>query len=143
MGRPRKFKTPNALLEKWNEYKADCENRFVLRHEFSAKNSEFISKELRHSVTVTIEGFCRFAGISRRCFYEYYANDSRFGDTVTRMREECEVDAREKFETGQIPPQLAALRMGNHGYGANAKVDVNTNLADEWVAAMMEVDDKQ
>ena len=42
------------------------------------------------------------------------------------MREECEVDARMKFETGQIPTQLAGLWMSNYGY--TTKTDNNTNL---------------
>ena len=32
------------------------------------------------------------------------------------MREECEIDAREKFELGVIPSQLAGLWMSNYGY---------------------------
>jgi hypothetical protein len=61
-----------------------------------------------------------FAGISRRCFYEYYNGDVVYGDTITRIREECEVDARQKFELGIIPSKLAGLWMSNYGYG---KVD--------------------
>lgn len=116
MGRSRKFKSAKQLEEVWEEYKDDCNNRLVLTHDFSSKNSEFVSKELRRSVTYTIEGFCVFAGISRAAFYERYANDIRYADMVTRMKEECEVDAREKFELGVIPPQLAGLWMSKHGY---------------------------
>ena len=47
MGRPRKFKTVKALEEAWEEYKAWCNNQTVLTHEFSSKNSEFVSKELK------------------------------------------------------------------------------------------------
>ena len=32
------------------------------------------------------------------------------------MREECEVDARKKFELQIIPSQLAGLWMSNYGY---------------------------
>ena len=41
------------------------------------------------------------------------------------MREECEVDARMKFELGVIPPQLAPLWMSKHGY--SIKTDNNVN----------------
>lgn len=115
MGRPRKF-TRKTLEEAWAAYKADCDSRTVLTHEFSAKNSEFVSAELKRRVTYTIEGFCVFAGLARQDFYATYAEDVRFRDIVTRMREECEVDAREKFETGQIPTQLAGLWMSKYGY---------------------------
>ena len=126
MGRPRKIKSVKALEEAWAEYKEKCDKQNVLAHEFSAKNSEFVTAVLRRSITYTIEGFCVYIGLARSKFYETYGNDERFRDTVTRMREECEVDARMKFETGQIPTQLAGLWMSNYGY--TTKTDNNTNL---------------
>ncbi len=116
MGRPRKITSVKKLEELWEEYKQNCDNRTVLTHDFSSKNSEFVSAKLQRSVTYTIEGFCVFIGIARSTFYEIYANDEKFSDTVTRMREECEIDAREKFELGIIPSQLAGLWMSNYGY---------------------------
>ena len=102
MGRPRKFKTPKALETAWKTYKAWCNNQSVLTHEFSAKNSEFVSKELKRSITCTIEGFCVWAELSRQAFYDTYANNPQFLDIVTRMKEECEIDARTKFELGAV-----------------------------------------
>ena len=125
MGRPRKIKSVKALEEAWAEYKLYCDHQSVLTHEFSAKNSEFVSKKLQKSITYTIEGFCAYIGLSRSKFYETYAEDERYGDTVTRMREECEVDARTKFETGQIPTQLAGLWMSNYGYTTKTEAKAN------------------
>lgn len=127
MGRPRKFKTVKQLEEAWEAYKAECDNQMVLTHDFSSKNSEFVSKELRRSVTYTIEGFCVFSGISRSTFYEIYAEDKRFSDMVTRMKEECEVDARKKFELQMVPSQLAGLWMSHYGY--TTKTDTNVDGA--------------
>lgn len=127
MGRPRKFKTVKQLEEAWEAYKAECDNQMVLTHDFSSKNSEFVSKELRRSVTYTIEGFCVFSGISRSTFYEIYAEDKRFSDMVTRMKEECEVDARKKFELQMVPSQLAGLWMSHYGY--TTKTDTNVDSA--------------
>lgn len=124
MGRPRKFKSVNALSAAWEQYKAWCNDQKVLTHDFSAKNSEFVSAELKRSVTYTIEGFCAWVGLARTNFYETYANDERFRDIVTRMREECEVDARMKFELGVIDTRLAPLWMSKHGYGTKT-VDMN------------------
>lgn len=121
MGRPRKFKTARAMEEAWKEYKDWCNNQRVLTHDFSSKNSEFVSAELKRSVTCTIEGFCVHTGIARSNFYETYAVDPRYRDIVTRMKEECEVDARMKFELGVIDPKLAALWMGKYGYGAKVE----------------------
>lgn len=116
MPRPRKFKTPKALAEAWEQYKAWCNDQEVLTHDFSSKNSEFVSAKLKRSVTYTIEGFCVWAGIARSNFYETYAADERFRDIAARMREECEVDARMKFELGVIDTRLAPLWMSRHGY---------------------------
>lgn len=124
MGRPRKFKNEKALSNAWEEYKAWCNNQSVLTHEFSSKNSQFVSKELRRSVTYTIEGFCVWVGLARSNFYETYAEDERFRDIVTRMKEECEVDARMKFELGIIEPRLAPLWMSKHGYSVKTESNV-------------------
>jgi hypothetical protein len=74
-------------------------------------------------VTFTIEGFCDFADISRQAFHEHYADNKRFVDIVTRIREACEVDARKKFELGVIPSQLSGLWMSKYGY--TTKTDSN------------------
>lgn len=131
MGRQRKFNSVKALEETWEEYKADCDSQMVLTHDFSAKNSEFVSKELRRNITYTIEGFCVFAGISRSKFYANYADNEKYGDIVTRMKEQCEVDARKKFELSIIPAQLAGLWMSKYGYTTKTDTNVSGNLTIE------------
>lgn len=131
MARPRKFKTPKALASAWDAYKAWCEDQNVLTHEFSQKRGEFVSTKLKRSVTCTIEGFCVWAGMSRSGFYEYYAANEKFVDIVTRMREECEIDARMKFELGVIDPRLAALWMSKHGYNTKTEAVPNTTQEDD------------
>jgi len=119
LARSKKFKTAKALADAWTEYKTWCDDRKTLTHGFSAKNSEFVSKNLRRSVTYTVEGFCAWAGISRQSFYETYGR--QFPDTFTRIREECEVDARMKFELGIIDSRLAPLWMSRYGYSTSAE----------------------
>ena len=121
MGRPRKFNNVKQLEKAWEEYKEFCNNQPVLTHDFSAKNSEFVSAELKRSVTYTIEGFCVFIGISRAAFYERYAGDNKFADMVTRMKEECEIDARMKFELGVVDSKLAGLWMSHYGYSTKTE----------------------
>lgn len=128
MGRPRKFKSAKELREAWEEYKTDCNNREVLTHDFSSKNSEFVSAKLKRSVTCTIEGFCVYIGIPRQDFYSTYSEDKKFCDIVTRIREECEIDAREKFELGIIPSQLAGLWMSKYGYTTKQDTNINGSL---------------
>lgn len=131
MSRQRKFKNARALEEVWELYKDYCENKTVLVHDFSSKNSEFVSAELKKSVTYTIEGFCAYSGISRASFYEHYGKDKRYADIVTRMREECEVDAREKFELQVIPSQLAGLWMSKYGYTTRQENTIDATISAE------------
>ena len=118
-GRSGKFKSAKALAEAWAGYKAWCDSRRAMTHGFSSKHAKFVSKELSRSVTYTIEGFCAWSGISRAAFYETYSK--KFPDTFTCMREECEVDARMKFELGVVDSRLAPLWMSRYGYRANAE----------------------
>ena len=136
----RRFESPEDLETAWEGYKEYCNDQSVLTHDFSSKNSEFVSKELKRSITYTIEGFCVHAKISRAQFYETYANgEQSYADIVTRMREECEIDARAKFELGIIPTQLAGLWMSKHGYSLKTdnqiNADITVNLADQIQAA--------
>ena len=55
MGRPRKIKSVKALEDAWAEYKEFCDEQNVIAHEFSAKNSEFVSKKLQRKITYTID----------------------------------------------------------------------------------------
>ncbi len=126
--RPKKIKSVKAMEEAWEDYKRHCDSREVLCHDFSSKNSEFVTAKLHKAVTYTILGFCNFIGLTRSSFYDTYMNDPKFSDIVTRISEECELDAREKFELGIIPPQLAALWMSKHGYSTKEQVENKTEV---------------
>ena len=82
-------------------------------------------------MTYTIEGFCVFAGIPRSAFYDTYAEKKRYSDIVTRMKEECEVDARKKFELQVIPSQLAGLWMSKYGYTTKQDTNISGSLDTE------------
>lgn len=130
MGRKLRFNTPEEMEQCWEDYKHECDYKKVLVHDFSSKNSEFVIAELYKSVTYTIEGFCVYAHMPRSTFYDTYSCKKKYSDIVTRIREECEVDAREKFELQIIPPQLAGLWMSKYGY--TTKVENNiSGLQDE------------
>lgn len=118
----RKITSPKKMGELWEEYKANCDSREAMTHNFSQKSGQFVSKKLERAVTYTVLGFCRYIGLARQNFYETYCGDPRYHDITTRIREECEVDAREKFELGLIDPKLAPLWMSKYGYGVKAEV---------------------
>lgn len=131
MGRPRKIQSPEQMEQLWEEYKAHCDNREVLTTEFSSKACEFISDNVKKSVTYTIEGFCVYIGIARSKFYETYAESEEYRDLVTRIREESEQDVRDKFELGVIPTQLSGLWMSRYdGYSTKQQIDVNAKVTE-------------
>lgn len=131
MGRPLKIKSPEEMEQLWEEYKQVCDDQEVLTHEFSSKNSEFVSAKLKRSITYTIEGFCVHLKIPRSIFYDTYASMKKYSDIVTRIREECEADARRKFELQMIPSQLAGLWMSKYGYTTKVENNLSGGLDTE------------
>ena len=120
-----KFRSAKNMLDAWEKFKEYCDARSVLVHEFSAKNSEFVSKELKRSITYTIKGFAVWCGMTEQNFYATYSKDSKFESVIARMKEECEVDARSKFELGIIDSRLAGLWMSNYGYTTKAESSIS------------------
>ncbi len=127
----RCFNSPEQMSQYWEDYKQFCDNQQVLTHEFSPKKGEFCSAELKRKVTYTIEGFCVWCKIPRSVFYSTYDTDPAYSDIVAIMREECEMDARIKFETGQIPTQLAGLWMSKHGYTTKTDAELKADVKGE------------
>ena len=80
-----------------------------------------------------------YCNLSRSAFYATYGDDERYSDIVTRMREECEVDARRKFELSMIPSQLAGLWMSKHGY--TTKTDATANVTGTQVVIVDDLDE--
>jgi len=113
MGRHKKF-TRKQLEDKWEEYKQICDDKTLIATEFSQKSSQFVSDYKKVYVTYTIEGFCVWLKMIRSTFYSTYTEDPKYSDIVTRIKEECEMDARQKFETGAINSRLAGLWMSKY-----------------------------
>lgn len=134
----RKIKTAADLEQLWNAYKKQCDENKAITHEFSQKLGEFVSVYLNKPITYTIEGFCAFVGISRDAFYSNYAAKDPWAGKVTRMRLDCEIDTRRKFETGNIPTQLAGLWMSRYGYGQIEAEAHAADIVDEWIAGVQE-----
>lgn len=138
MARPKKIKSPKELLTKWEEFKYDCDNKTAICNEFSSSKGAFVSVELKKPITYTIEGFCIYIGIPRSAFYKIYGEDKKFKDIVTYIKEECELDARRKFEQGTIPTQLSGLWMSKYGY-SNKQETTSSNtvtISDGFIEAL-------
>ena len=133
--RTKKINTPKVMLEVWEEYKSYCDHKTVTRTEFSQKSSEFITAEIPAPITYTFKGFCNYIGMTETNFYVTYNRNDKFKSVIARMKEECELDAREKFENGTINSRLAGLWMSNYGYttktDANIEADVGVTIIDD------------
>jgi len=131
-GRKRRWETPQALLEAWIEYKEYCDTRTVTQTMFSQKDGKFYSQDVPHPITYTVKGFCVYHGMTESNFYMTYADDEEveLKSVIACMKEECEIDARQKFENGTLDSRLAGLWMSNHGYTTNVdqKVDADMSL---------------
>jgi hypothetical protein len=123
-GRPRKIKTPKALEALWAEFKEYCNTRTAVTTAFSQKSGEFVTAIIPKPITYTIKGFCVFVGLTERDFYAVYDKDEKFQSVIARMKEECEIDARQKFENGTIDSRLAGLWMSNYGYSTKAETNM-------------------
>lgn len=114
--REKKFKTAAALAAAWTRYKKWCDEHTVKTRMVEGERERVI--EQSRPLTYTIEGFCAYEKISRQAFHQTYSSNNDFSAVVECIREECEVDARQKFETGQLPSKLAGLWMARYGYAS-------------------------
>ena len=116
MAQRKKFRTPTELERAWENYKAHCDGHMVVQRMVEDGRERRI--EMSRPLTYTIEGFCAYVRISRQGFHKTYSGNAQYAAVYERIKDECEVDARQKFETGQIPSKLAGLWMARYGYTA-------------------------
>lgn len=105
----------------WEKFKEHCDSKTVVKTEFAQKLGEFVTAVIPSPVTYTIKGFCLFIGMTQQNFHATYKKNKKFESVIARMEEECEIDARQKFENGTIPSKLAGLWMSNFGYSTKTE----------------------
>lgn len=138
MARTRKLKSVEEIERLWEAYTAYCDNHTVNLSVFWHKQGAFVGAEVIKPIPYTLKGFCLFAKIPRATFYEAYSKNVLYLDTITRAREQCQLDARIKFEMGLIPHRLANLWLGvNYGYLRKSKASSGESLVNEWVSAVI------
>lgn len=128
MARARKFGSAAALEKAWEEFKEYCDNKTVVTTSFSQKTGSFVTAEIPHPITYTIKGFCAFAGMTEAAFYDLYNKEAKLEPVIARMKQDCEIDAREKFENGTLDSRLAGLWMSNYGYTTNTVSQVSNSV---------------
>lgn len=116
MGQRGRIKSPMQMLKLWEKYKTICDNKSVVVFDHNKKTGEYDINEIIRPITYTIKGFAVFLGMTERNFYSTYNENPKFQYVIARVREECEVNTREKFELGLINPKLAGLWMSKYGY---------------------------
>ena len=129
VARARKFGSAKALETAWDEYKSFCDSKTVVTTAFSQKSGEFVTAEIPKPVTYTVKGFCNYVGMTEQAFYSLYNKDKKLEPVIARMKEECEIDAREKFENGTLDSRLAGLWMANHGYTTKTDSSVKADVS--------------
>lgn len=127
-GKPRKIKSPEEMEKLWEDFKADCDNKTVIRTEFSQKLGEFVTSTIPAPISYTILGFCCFIDLDRKAFYDTYREDPEYTHIVKRMERECEQDVRSKFENKTIPSQLSGLWMSQFGYTVKNEQEIKGNV---------------
>ena len=125
----RRFKKPEDMWMAWESYKEECDNETVVTTAFSQKEAAFVSAEVPHPTTYTLKGFVSSIGMTEQNFNATYEKKSTFESVIARMKLECELDARKKFEKGVIEPRLAGLWMSNYGYTTNVDNKVEADMS--------------
>lgn len=131
MGRKRVFPSVKAFEAVWERYKEQCDGNTRHVVSVSKRDGEIVHADVPAPLTYTVKGFCLFAGISEQAMYDTYGKDGRFLESLTRVRAECELDARKKFEQGYLDPKLAALWMSNYGYSTKTEAKVDSSMEAE------------
>lgn len=128
MARKRKFGSASALEKAWEEFKEYCDSKKVVTTAFSPKTGGFVTAEVPHPITYTIKGFCAFVGMTEAAFYDLYDKEEKLELVIARMKQDCEIDAREKFENGTLDSRLAGLWMSHYGYTQKTDAQVSNSV---------------
>lgn len=117
VGRPRMFKTPEAMQEKIDAYFKDCPDFRVVY----TKDGEAISVP-----TITITGLALYLGfVNRQSMYDY-ENEPLFSDTIKRARSFVEVEYEKMLQSGNCTGAIFALK--NFGWKDKTEVDSNVKF---------------
>lgn len=119
----RTFLTPESMWDAWCEYKDNCNGRTKKQTTFSQREGRHITEEIPAPVSYSFKGFCLYVGMTEQNLYATYYNKNRdvFEPVLARIRDECEIDTKEKLETGQIESRLSGLLLSRYGYSTTVE----------------------
>jgi hypothetical protein len=118
-GRPKNFKTPKEMLDKFLDYYKSC---FI-----TEKNKEGVEYQ-RNIKPVTLIGATNFLDISKDTFAEY-SHKPEFSDTVKKIKQICEEFLIEQMFYNPRQVSMIFLAKNNFGYTdtTEQKVTVTDN----------------
>lgn len=109
-GRPRKYETPEALIDRFYEY------------------LDYIDEKRREGVYLIpdVEGFALFAGLTRTTLFEWErSRGANFSNALQTIRNGIAACKKQLAMQGKIPPLVYTVDMNNnHGYVQQQTLDV-------------------
>lgn len=133
-----KFRSAAQMWEAWEQYKEFCDNKTKTVTSFSQRESRHITDVVPAPVSYTIKGFALWCGMSEANFYMTYrdANKEKFKCVIARMLDECEMDTKEKLESGRIESRLSGLLLSKYGYTTSVKAETDFTNIDNLIAGI-------
>lgn len=133
-----RFRSAASMWETWCKYKEDCNNRTKIVTTFSQREGRHISETVPAPVSYSFKGFCLFCGMTEQNFNATYehANNEKFESVISRMKEECEIDTKEKLESGQIESRMSGLLLSRYGYSNTVEQKTDFTNIDNLIAGI-------
>jgi len=122
VGKPRKFKTKDLLLDKINKYFAYCD-----RNTENKIDKEGVFKKVSRPIPYTIIGMCDFLEIHRDTFNEWIRHDKTYGytDILKKARQKIEKNTLEGAMMGRWKESFSMFILKTHyGYKDNHNINI-------------------
>jgi hypothetical protein len=133
-----KFRSAAQMMEAWERYKEDCDHKTKWVTSFSQREGRHISEEVPAPVSYSLKGFALFCGMTEQNFFATYknANKEKFELVIARIQDECEIDVKQKLESGRIESRLSGLLLSKYGYTTSVKAETDFTNIDNLIAGI-------
>lgn len=133
-----RFRSAASMWDAWCKYKEDCNNRTKIVTTFSQREGRHISESVPAPVSYTLKGFALWCGMSYQNFCATYENSNKekFDKVIACMKDECEIDTKEKLESGQIESRLSGLLLSKYGYSNTVEQKTDFTNIDNLIAGI-------
>lgn len=131
IGRPKQYSNPEQLEEIAEEYFRWVLDNPMLQEKMFASNGRIVKDDAKIQRPMSIVGFCLFAGISKKTFYNY-ANDESFLHIITYIKNTIYTYKLDGAAAGIYNSSIVARELGltDKTENINKNIDIST-LSDE------------